>query len=553
MIKLFEKLILRFGQWPIKIILVTLSGVLTSFSFAPWSIWPFGLICFIPIFLAFQIGIRTKVSTFLLALLYVLVVNSIAFHWMIHAIRVFSGLPLSTTLIVFIIFIIGNNSRFFIFFAFLHLWEEKGHLRSKRGKLYQILLNPYLIISCVWASCEMFGWQLFPWYGASLLSGNELFIQSVDIFGIQGLSILWMTIQLGIYELLKTLFQSIKLRLWFKRKPGMIMALTMLALIHIYGAMAISAWEEKQANFESKNIAVPQSNTPLTFQNVSEKEQPLLVNKLAAGIVNQSLSIINKAKKQGKKVSLVVWPESAIPFLSYSDPIYQKQIARLQNHYPVQIVINDEQNVMVGGEPRSYSNVWLIGRNGLPLDNYQKIFLLPFGEYIPLGNILPQLYNIFKEVSRFNPGTRFIAMEAQPAVFLPLVCYEVIQSNFVNKFNSKTYRKARMLVNITNDSWFGGSFESEQHLELARIRSIELRLPLVRATNGGISAQVDVLGRIQNPTKISVKAERLYNVKIPLSNSTIFSFVGLWPVRVCVILSLFLVSLLIMMSIKKKN
>ncbi|MBN1115325.1 MAG: apolipoprotein N-acyltransferase, partial [Oligoflexia bacterium] len=142
-----------------------------------------------------------------------------------------------------------------------------------------------------------------------------------------------------------------------------------------------------------------------------------------------------------------------------------------------------------------YNSAILVPPSG-ELDYYHKHILLPFGEYMPLGETFPFLKSVVAAVGDFSRGagasTLNIISGGMEARFAPTICYEILKSSYVRDMVKKD---ANVFLNITNDSWFG-KYEPMQHLALARVRSIENRRPILRSTNTGISALVDLTGQV---------------------------------------------------------
>jgi apolipoprotein N-acyltransferase len=147
------------------------------------------------------------------------------------------------------------------------------------------------------------------------------------------------------------------------------------------------------------------------------------------------------------------------------------------------------------GVVRAYNSVYVIDHDGSILSVYDKMHLVPFGEYLPFQDFLESLglMQLTKVRGGYVPGTVRKPMPVPRApAFLPLVCYEIV---FPGEAVPRGERPG-WLVNLTNDGWFGNSTGPYQHFQQARVRAIEEGLPLVRAANTGISAVVDPLGRI---------------------------------------------------------
>jgi apolipoprotein N-acyltransferase len=144
---------------------------------------------------------------------------------------------------------------------------------------------------------------------------------------------------------------------------------------------------------------------------------------------------------------------------------------------------------------RAYNSIYLIDHDGSVLSVYDKLHLVPFGEFLPFQDWMEKLgfVQLTKVQGGFIPGTRRRTMEVPNAPrVLPLICYEAIFPGDVASGDDRP----GWIVNLTNDGWFGISTGPYQHLQQARLRAIEQGLPLVRAANTGISAVIDPLGRI---------------------------------------------------------
>jgi apolipoprotein N-acyltransferase len=221
-----------------------------------------------------------------------------------------------------------------------------------------------------------------------------------------------------------------------------------------------------------------------------------------------------------RDVTHLIWPESAFPFFLTREPDVLARIADLLRPATVLISggIRPPETGSNGPVRRAYNSIYVIGPDGSILSIYDKVHLVPFGEYLPFQRALERLGVM--QLTRIRGG--FIAGDRrrnQPVpgapAFLPLVCYEVVfPGNLVPRGErpgliydhlgryigwpvaAGTGERPGWLLNLTNDAWFGRSPGPYQHLQQARIRAIEEGLPMVRAANNGISAVIDPLGRV---------------------------------------------------------
>jgi apolipoprotein N-acyltransferase len=198
-----------------------------------------------------------------------------------------------------------------------------------------------------------------------------------------------------------------------------------------------------------------------------------------------------------RDASILIWPESAFPFFLTHEADAMAQIADLLPKGTILITGSVRAPDLPAGAKitRAYNSIYAIDHDGSVLSIYDKLHLVPFGEYLPFQDLMEKLgfVQLTKVQGGFIPGLRRRPMELPNAPrVLPLICYEAI---FPGDVASRDDRPG-WIVNLTNDGWFGISTGPYQHLQQARVRAIEQGLPLVRAANTGISAVIDPVGRI---------------------------------------------------------
>src|SRR5580700_10227442 len=198
-----------------------------------------------------------------------------------------------------------------------------------------------------------------------------------------------------------------------------------------------------------------------------------------------------------RDVNILIWPESAFPFFLTREADAMAQIADLLPKGTVLVTGSVRAPDLPPGTriTRAYNSVYVIDHDGNVLSVYDKLHLVPFGEFLPFQDLMEKIgfEQLTKVQGGFIPGARRRSMEVPNAPrMLPLICYEAIFPGDVVERNDRP----GWIVNLTNDGWFGISTGPYQHLQQARLRAIEQGLPLVRAANTGISAVIDPLGRV---------------------------------------------------------
>jgi apolipoprotein N-acyltransferase len=215
----------------------------------------------------------------------------------------------------------------------------------------------------------------------------------------------------------------------------------------------------------------------------------------------------------------VIWPEAAMPFPPLDSPEALASIGGLLPEGTV-LIAGANRIEWTDGTPRRprrfFNSLLVFGKGGLVLSLYDKIHLVPFGEYIPralrplLALIgMPQLAGRVGFESGVSPRP-LLAVPGLPAV-VPLICYEAIFPAAV----VQTGERPALIVNLTNDGWFGNTTGPRQHLHQARVRAVEEGLPLIRAANNGVSAAFDPFGRLLGQLDLNVRG--VIDVPLPVA------------------------------------
>lgn len=221
--------------------------------------------------------------------------------------------------------------------------------------------------------------------------------------------------------------------------------------------------------------------------------------------------------------ALIVWPE--MPFVTHYDQEFAVRIelAKRATQRGDYILMNS-----LGTPEReggSTNSAVLIGPNGLKVGQYDKVRLLPFGEYIPLRNVFP-FNQLSSFVQDFTPGQHVQILDADGAQIGVQVCYE---SSFAWIARAERNAGVSGYVNISNDAWFGPTPMSRQHLAHAVMRSVENRTEQVRVTNAGHSARIDAAGRLVDSTELFVQISRRWQLpRHPVASPPLYTRLGDW-------------------------
>jgi apolipoprotein N-acyltransferase len=245
--------------------------------------------------------------------------------------------------------------------------------------------------------------------------------------------------------------------------------------------------------------------------------------------VERDLALLSRSSES----HFIIWPEVPAPFYPSDAEFreYVESIARRERAY-----------FMFGGDAYNaarapLNSAFLLDPAGEMIARYDKIKLVPFGEYVP--NIFWWVNRITKEAGDFAPGERVIDFPIAGHRIGAFICYESAFPDLVREFAKDG---AQLLVNVSNDGYFGHSAAREQHLELVRMRAAENRRWLLRATNDGITATVDPAGRVvyRAPPYQALAADVTYRYE---SDQTIYTFYGDWFAWGCLIVALLAVAM----------
>ena len=325
----------------------------------------------------------------------------------------------------------------------------------------------------------------FPWnaLGYALTSPIEL-AQSASVFGIWGMTF----IAVLIFASPAVLADAPSCT----RRPWLVVVIAAVTLIAMAAFGALRLAKAPTAFVDGVALRIMQPNLPQDDKfNYSAKTE--VMNKYAKLSARPS-----ELRPRGlQDITHLIWPESAFPFYLTREPDALAQIGAL---LPEQTVLLTGGDRMTEPQPHAaagaaYNAIYVIDHTASVLAVYDKVHLVPFGEYLPLQSLLESfgIVQLTKIEGGFAAGeARRVMTVPRAPPMLPLICYEVI---FPGTAVPAGERPA-WLLNVTNDGWFGHSSGPYQHLQQARVRAIEEGLALVRAANTGISAVVDPLGRI---------------------------------------------------------
>jgi len=460
-------------------------------------------ICLIPVLEALE-GANVRRALFL-GWVWGTLVHLICFSWVIETVRLYSNLNLALSLLAWVLFSCYSGLAF------------GASAFAYRFLVDRLTLPAMLVLPTCYTAMEYLFPFVFPWHLGAVLYGVTPLIQISDLVGVYGVTALVVAVNVACWESVRFLQR----KRTFPFLPVSVGAILLLSTWG-YGCWRIDGLEAAGERAERFTVGLVQPDIRIgertNFQSREEIWERYRV--LSSQVVLQG-------------ADLVVWPESAVHFAYHPRAASYSASGALQR-----LVASLDRPVLFGswsmGEQGPTNTAFLLDRRGEYQDQYDKVHLLAFGEYLPFSDLFPQLKEWIRGVGDFVPGQRAEPLCTGGVCFGVLICYEAILDGLPRQLVNQG---ARFLVNITNDVWFGDTQCPEQHLMLAVFRAVENRVWMVRVANTGISACVDPTGRIHGRTPLFQQAERVCTVGL-LDVPSLLRRWGAWFPQSCAVLML---------------
>lgn len=392
--------------------------------------------------------------------------QALGYTWVFYIIRDFGGLSPTLSVVGAVLFWMfqGLDLALWLWLFPLLVGRERPLLRAGAATALWYLLQTHIFP------------YVFPWVFGGLLSDPHWLAAGARTWSDQGLSFLAL------------LFQTLLIWAWPRRNwRQLAWAALPLALILMGGLFA-----PKQATSVWRVGIVQPSIIPLAKRDQLGPDEIFKLHFDASATLASA------------NLDLIIWPETAVNFPLNAADYYQDRLRELAQVSGAAVVTGaierDEQG-------RYYNSIFFYAPGVIEPQIYRKSLLVPFSETIPW--VLAWSKFFVPGLGGFSHGDRQEAFIYKNTRFVPLVCYEALYSGYVAKFQGQA------ILNVTNDAWFGISKASSQHLQQIRMRTVENGIPLIRATNSGITCWVDAQGQIQGATPIYQPKTPIYEVPIP--------------------------------------
>ncbi|SNS42583.1 apolipoprotein N-acyltransferase [Granulicella rosea] len=402
-----------------------------------------------------------------------LIVNIGGFYWLFETIRRFAGLPWPLALVAFLAICLYQGLTFSLFGAAVHVLRRRGYIPMA-------LIAPLAMVAAEWTVP-----MIFPDSLAITQAWHPLVIQIADIAGPAGVCALLLLINGALYDLAASRRRAVV--------PAIVSGGILLATL-VYGEMRIR-------QIDARSNAAPKLRVGIVQPNFAHAQRGSLSPQAAP----ERLALLQEQSREleAEGAQLIVWSETSYPFalqrhagsatVSPAHPILQGF------HTPV---IAGAQTIDWATH-QAFNSAILVDREDRIAGIYDKVRLLNFGERVPAGEALPWLTRLMpREYARFTPGS-----SADPLLLKKpdgtswrlgtFICFEDTLPEFLRSIGAN---HPNLLVNISNDSWFGEGSEPWEHLALSVFDAVEQRSAMARSVNSGVSAFIDANGRVIQET-----------------------------------------------------
>ena len=386
-------------------------------------------------------------------------------YWLVGTMETFGGLPLPVAVVVCALLVV-----FLSLYVALFAWTLDRAMH--RLGLTALWLAPFLWVAAEYLRSWIGGG--FPWVLLGYSQATALPIaQAASLGGIYFLSFIVAAVSTAAAWIVVSPARS----RWIASAAAIaaVVALGVWGALRVRDAALMREGETLRVGLVQGNIAQEDKWNP----------------SLASSILSRYLEMSRRAIGEGAQV--VIWPESSTPFFLEENPMMASGIRRLAVESRTPFLVGSDQIERDREGDRYYNAAFMVDGDGRTRAVYRKMHLVPFGEYVPLRELLPFVAPLVEAVAEFSPGLEPVLLPVGDRHLSVAICYEVVYPWLMRSF---VLGGSDLLVTITNDAWYGTTSAAYQHWEQASLRAVEHGRYLVRAANTGITGIVDPYGRV---------------------------------------------------------
>ena len=444
-----------------------------------FSFWPLLFICLVP-FLICSIGVPSLTRAFFMAMAGGIVFYVLQLYWIVSVLTTFGGLHVLVAVLALLLLVVYMSVYLGIFAITV------CYLHRKYPALFLIAILPAIWTGLDWIRSWLF--TGFPWmdFGYGLWQQHTL-VQVADLFGHHGLSFLIVLVNTSIFIVAKR----------HLRMSQRVVAATLAGLVFL---VAMSYSSHRSGQVLAEMAASDSARIGIVQGNIEQGRKWSPEDRAATMDIYLELS---EELVSDERPDLIIWPETAMPFFPTGSEFLE----------PVTQFVHDSQTTLLSGAPwytvvdwdkrifNYYNAAFLLPEPEIGAKTYFKSHLVPYGEYVPLKKFMPFLAPLVEAAGDFTAGEVGRVLEVGMVKGGVLICFESI---FPAISRTWVTSGANILVNLTNDAWYGKSSAPHQSWAMTVVRAVETRRSLVRAANTGVSGGVNPVGRVLEASELFV-------------------------------------------------
>lgn len=468
-------------------------------------LWPLTWVAFLPLFLALRQASAKR--ALLLGWWAETLMYWVGFYWLVGTMVRFGFIPLPLSLGFFGIIGVANGIRLGVFAWGIRLGQ----------RLAMPWWGRFVFPPCLYVALDYLFPRVFPWYLGFLQLPALPIIQIADVTGVHGITFLLVACSTVLSTWVPHAAFPVEVS---RRRMALVFAVLVLGTIG-YGLIRIPQVSTAMQQASPLRLALVQPNIGMYEKHTEAHRQAQL-----------DLQVTLSQKMLPTQPDLIIWPESMYPYtVALQNPVLA--VPRLSHTPHASWLIGALSQRRQGTERQVFNSAFLVGPDARILGRYDKQQLLAFGEYIPWQRHFPFLRHISPTIGNLTPGAGGIVTLPQGIGIGPLICYEDIVPALARQ---AVQQGAQVLVNLTNDIWFGDTRAPYQHRGLAAFRAVENRVYLVRVTNTGLTSIIDALGKEHATLPLLQAHTQVHDIQ-PLRLATLYTRFGDWFAQGCSVLA----------------
>ncbi len=488
----------------LRVLAICVSTVAFNLTLAPHNLHALQWLLYLPTFWALRAADRR--GNLVLALAWGVIAHVDGFNWLVETIQLFSNIPDVGAWAILGLFSVVFG------LPYLVLWPLVHPMRARLGIGWVVVFPAWwVLVEWAWSHA-----MLFPYFHGAGQWSNLAVVQLSSVTGVWGLTGLVILVNSVLAEAL------------FRWQEGRSLPVRSLGLTAILWSAIVVWGGVRHDRIETQLRAGP------TLRVAQLQTHTGMLERFAMPAKAEFQEWVDLTRRVPPGAAdLVVWPEGGCPY-AVNDSRAAEQVGALAQQGGFEMVIGGgsrerEADSAMGetGKVEIFNSVYFFGRDGAVRGRYDKVVPLPFGEYIPFSDMFPWLSDLIEGPGHFQAGEEAVVVALDAGRIAAPICYEAILPGLMRRFDQPD-----LVINGTNDAWYGATEGPWQHAQLAALRAVELGVPMVRSAFTGSSMVVEPHGELLFVTGLFEDVARIVTVR-RATVPTFYAAVGDWLVAVC--------------------